>query len=245
MAALTEGYRDHARETTDGGGVQRWVLTDSAPRRPQAQRPTDTYRRRPGTNDLNAFTPLCRPAFAGEADAPQALAAFAQSLQATAVAAVALRVLPRYRQRGRPSHGAPPDQWVDQSEGALASSLAPREALVVPQSCCLLATHALEDNQLPPQQGLEASKGQRPAERGCRFRKDPQFLASARDLQKPQRSMALRMVMTVCLLVYAALDYRLRKGLKAHEATVPDQQGKRLQNPTARWGFPYCVGIHR
>jgi transposase len=56
--------------------------------------------------------------------------------------------------------------------------------------------------------------------------------------------MALWMVMTICLLVYAALEYRLRKALKDQEATFPDQKGKRMQNPTARWVFHYFVGIH-
>jgi transposase len=56
--------------------------------------------------------------------------------------------------------------------------------------------------------------------------------------------MALLMVMTVCLLVYAALEYRIRPALKEHEATFPDQTGKRIQNPTARWVFYYFVGIH-
>jgi transposase len=45
------------------------------------------------------------------------------------------------------------------------------------------------------------------------------------------------MVMTVCLLVYAALEYRIRTALKEHAATFPDQKGKRIQNPTARWVF--------
>jgi hypothetical protein len=110
MAALTEGDRDHALETTDGGGVPRWGLTYAAPRRPQAQRPTDTDLRRQGTHDLNAFKHLCRTAFACEAEAQQALAACAQSVQAPALAAVALRVRPRSRTRGRPRHGTPPDQ---------------------------------------------------------------------------------------------------------------------------------------
>jgi hypothetical protein len=56
--------------------------------------------------------------------------------------------------------------------------------------------------------------------------------------------MALLMVMTVCLLVYAALAYRIRHALKTHNATFPDQKGKRVQNPTARWVFHYFVGIH-
>jgi transposase len=39
------------------------------------------------------------------------------------------------------------------------------------------------------------------AERGCRFLQDPQFFTSSFSLQKPERIMALLMVMTVCLLV--------------------------------------------
>ena len=56
--------------------------------------------------------------------------------------------------------------------------------------------------------------------------------------------MALLMVMTVCLLVYTALAYRMRTARKEHTATFPDQKGKRIQHPTARWVFPYFVGIH-
>jgi hypothetical protein len=48
----------------------------------------------------------------------------------------------------------------------------------------------------------------------------------------------------VCLLVYAALEYRIRKALKDHEATFPHQTGKRIQHPTARWVFHDFVGIH-
>ena len=75
--------------------------------------------------------------------------------------------------------------------------------------------------------------------------KDPRFLAAALYLKKPERIMALLMVMTVCLLVYAALEYRIRKALKDHEATFPNQKGQPVQNPTARWVFQYCMGIQR
>jgi transposase len=53
---------------------------------------------------------------------------------------------------------------------------------------------------------LAGYKGQKHAERGFRFLKDPLFLASSLYVKKPQRMMALLMVMTVCLLVYAALE---------------------------------------
>ena len=70
------------------------------------------------------------------------------------------------------------------------------------------------------------------------------FVASTLYLKRVERIMALLMVMTVCLLVYAALEYRIRTALQAHDATFPDQKGKPVQNPTARWVFHYFIGIH-
>ena len=45
------------------------------------------------------------------------------------------------------------------------------------------------------------------------------------------------MIMTLCLVVYAALEYRIRKELKEQNKTFPNQLGKPVQNPTARWVF--------
>jgi transposase len=69
-------------------------------------------------------------------------------------------------------------------------------------------------------------------------------MAASLDLKKPERIMALLMVMTVCLLVYAALEYRIRKALQDHGATCPNHKGQPVHNPTARWVFQYFVGIH-
>ena len=169
---------------------------------------------------------------------------FAQALQATILGASMVHALSRYGKRGRPGHGAQPAQVVYQSDGALASSLTSRQALIDQHSCFILATNELDHTQLPPQEVLEGYKGQGHAERGCRFLKDSQFFASSLYLKKSERIMALLMVMTVCLLVYAALQYRIRTVLKDHDATFPNQQGKLVQNPTARWVFHYFMGIH-
>jgi hypothetical protein len=56
--------------------------------------------------------------------------------------------------------------------------------------------------------------------------------------------MALVMVMTVCWLVSAALESRIRTALKDTGATFPDHNGRRIQPPTARWGFHSFVGRH-
>jgi transposase len=72
------------------------------------------------------------------------------------------------------------------------------------------------------------------AERGVRFLKGPCFLASSLSRKKPERIMALFMVTTACVLVYAALEYRIRQALKDHGTTVPNHKGQPVQNPTAQ-----------
>jgi hypothetical protein len=121
--------------------------------------------------------------------------------------------------------------------------LAAHQALIDQHRCFLLATKEREDTRVPALELLAGAKGHAQAERGFRFLKDPQLLASSLYLKQPERLMALLLVMTVCLLVYAALDYRMRQALKAHEAPFPDQKGHRIQNPTTRGVFHYFVGI--
>jgi transposase len=244
MAPLTAGYRYHVVPSSYGGVEQRWVLIHSEPRQPQAQRTVDKQWRQQSADEGKAFKTLCRTAFACAANAHQALAPFAHDLQTTFLHDSMVSPTPHYGKRGRPGPGAPPDQIVYHSTGALASRLTDRQARVDQHSCCILATNALDEAQWPAPEVLAGYKGQARAERGFRFLKAPQFLASSLYLKKPERIMALLMVMTVCLLVYAALEYRMRAALKEHAATLPDQKGKRIQHPTARWVFHYFVGMH-
>jgi transposase len=238
------GYRYQLLHSTDGGVAQRWALLYSEPRQPQAQRTADQPWRNQSDQDLKAFQQRCHPALACEADALQALSACEHGLQVTPCAQVTIRPLARYGKRGRPGRSAQPAQLIYQGAGALASSLAARQARITPPSCVILATHERDDHQLPPQERLDGDKGQSQAARGCRFLTDPQFLAASRYLKKPERIMALLMIMTVCLLGYAALEYRIRTALKDHGATFPDHKGQPVQHPTARWIFPYFVGLH-
>jgi transposase len=244
LAPLREGYRARVVTSTYGGVAQRWVLLYSEQRQPHAQHTVDKQWRKHSDQDVKAFKTLCRTAFACEADARQALASFAHDLQATFLHDSTVCPTPRYGKRGRPGSGLPPDQVVYPIAGALASRSAARQALGDQQSCFILATNALDEAQLPAQAVLDGYKGQASAERGFRFLKDPQFLASALYRKKPERVMALLMVMTVCWLVYAALEYRIRRALQEHGATFPDQKGHRIQYPTARWVFHYFVGMH-
>lgn len=227
-----------------GGVQQRWLLIDSELRQTPAPRTVDQGLRKQSDQAGKAWKKLCRTTFACEADARQALATFEHTLQAPFLATGTVYARPRDGKRGRPGRDAPPDQVVYHLDGAVASSLTSRQALIDQHRCFILAPHELDDAHLPPQELWAGYKGQVHAERGCRFLKDPQFLASARYLKKPERLMALLMVMTVCLLVYAAFEYRIRQALKEQGATFPNQQGQPVQNPTARWVLHYLVGIH-
>ena len=62
-------------------------------------------------------------------------------------------------------------------------------------------------------------------------------------LKLPHRIEALMMVMTLCLMVYNIAQYRLREALKTENATLPNQLGKPIQNPTLRWIFQIMEGI--
>jgi transposase len=63
-------------------------------------------------------------------------------------------------------------------------------------------------------------------------------------LQKPERIMAVLMMMTLWLMVYAALEYRIRHGLQQQGHTILNQVNKPTDHPTARWSFHCFVGIH-
>jgi transposase len=244
MTPLMAGYCYHQAMSTYGSVPQRWLLVYSEHRRPQAQRMVDKYWRKQRAAEAKAFQQLCRTAYACAADAQHALTTFTHGLPATSLHGGTVHPTPCYRIRGRPSQDTPPARVVYHITGPLASSLAAHEALVAPHSCFILAANELDERTLSAQALLERYKGQQHAERGFRFLKDPRFLASSLYLKKPERIMALLMVMTVCWLVYAALAYRIRQTLKAHQATFPNQKGQPVQNPTARWVFQYFVGIH-
>ncbi|WYD79592.1 MAG: IS1634 family transposase [Candidatus Electrothrix gigas] len=129
-------------------------------------------------------------------------------------------------------------------EGNSAILLQERIRLLERKSCFILATNQLDCEELSDTELLEVYKDQQKVERGFRFLKDPMFMASTLFLKSPKRIMALMMVMTLCLLVYAALEHRIRKALDINNETFPNQKGKPVSNPTARWVFQFFSGIY-
>jgi len=126
----------------------------------------------------------------------------------------------RYKTKGRPKTGAVPEE-IHSVKLRLSSPLAPFQELKASKGRFVLATNELDEEKLPYIEVLTAYKGQAKVERGLRFLKDPQFVASNLFVKKPERVEALLLIMTLCLTVYAAIEYRIRQQLAQKHQTIP------------------------
>jgi transposase len=244
LTRLDEQTR-YQRLTSDYAGVsQRWLVVYSEAAHQRALNTVPRQCLKHTQADAKAFAQLGAQSFACVADAEQALTAFQNTLTLTTVAEPRIVAVPHYHGPGRPAKDRSPDAVSYRIEGALASLPGEYTARLRQHSGFILATNQLDTHALSDVELLQAYKAQHRVERGFRFLKDPLFLASSLYLKSPQRIMALMGVMTLCLLVYAALEHRLRERLQAQGQTFPHQTGKPVQNPTARWVFQCFVGIH-
>ena len=227
------------------GIQQRWLVVYSPEARQRAEKTLQRHHRKLGETELKAFHALCRQRFTCAADAQAALDTFAQGLTLTAVAEGCVVAQTHHSRKGRPAKNQIPDRVQYIIQGQLASQLDIHAQQVCQKSVFLLATNDLSEERLSDTQLLEAyKKDQQKVERGFRFLKDPLFMASTLFLKSPARIMALMAIMTLCLMVYAALEHRIRQGLAAYQQTFPDQKGHPAQCPTARWVFQSFTGIH-
>ena len=65
------------------------------------------------------------------------------------------------------------------------------------QACFIVGTNQLDSAQLPAEELVATYKDQGGVERGFRFLKDPLFLASSVFVKKPERIMALSLIMVL------------------------------------------------
>ncbi len=150
---------------------------------------------------------------------------------------------PRHAGKGRPRKEASPTtyQWQIVATVTVNQPRVDEEALR--KACFIVGTNELESAALSDQELVATYKEQGGVERGFRFLKDPLFLASSVTVSKPERIIALSLIMVLCLLVYRLAEYRLRARLAETEQTIPDQVQKPTARPTMRWVFQCFEGI--
>jgi transposase len=187
------------------------------------------------------FKKLCQQAFACRTDALAAIEQWQEKQATLAVEATVLEV-PVYKGKGRPGTSQLPVSTYYQISGALYTPLEKRDEATKQLGLFILATNDI-GGSLSMAEMLSTYKSQQAVEKGFRFLKSPDFLTSAFYLKKPERIEALLMVMTTCLMVYAALEHTIREQLKAQDEYFPDMKKKPTQTPTARWVFQCFAGI--
>ncbi len=230
---------------TYGGVKQRWLVVYTQSAHERAKQTVDRQHLKQSTAEYKAFNALAKHSFACAADAEAALAHLQKTLKVTAIHDSRIVEIEHFKGKGRPPKGSTPDFIRYHIDAGIASVPETRLRKIQQKSCFILASNQLDETQLSHEDMLDHyTPGQQKVERGFRFLKDPWFMANTLFLKSPKRIMALMMIMTLCLLVYGALEYRIRQTLLQHQKTFPTQIGTTTAKPTARWVFQFFTGIH-
>jgi transposase len=177
---------------------------------------------------------LKRKSFSCDEDCEQAIQDFKNSLKALDGKGLEMEFTAKWLIPGRPKAGEEPGDYRIHIIGELAESEEKKQVYLHSAGWFCLATNSKQDAR----EILQIYKSQSKVERGFRFLKSPDFLSPAIFLNKPSRIDGLLFVMTVSLLVYCALEKRIREVLKEiEEDFFPDQRRKPTRNPTAAWVF--------
>lgn len=244
MTEIDDNYRYLEVCSTYGQVKQRWILVHSQHAQKRELISLDKRYFKGSEKEQKSFKKLTKQVFACEEDALKAFAQYEKKLRFTVINELKVMEHHKYSKPGKPKKGTKPDKIVYQLEGAVASCLQKKAAMAKSKGYFILATNELDSSALAAEEIFFAYKDQGKVERGFRFLKNPEFLASSLFLKKPERIMALAMVMTVCLMVYAALEYKIREKLASNKQTFPNQLNQKISNPTARWVFHCFTGIH-
>ncbi len=241
---LSEGYEYIALTSNQYDIAQRWLLIFSQ----------EAYKREMYTlkknfikhseKECKAFAKLCKQTYEFEKEATKAANAFTKKCKYLSINELSIIAMPVFEKKGRPSKGALPTGMKYFIQGVAYTNRDTFDAMAYTKGKFIVGTNELNIDLLSDLELFNGYKGQSKVERGFRFLKDPQFLASTIFVKKPERVEALLFIMTLSLTVYAAIEHRIRQKLKEQDVTLPNQIGKEVKNPSTRWIFQSFTGIH-
>lgn len=149
-----------------------------------------------------------------------------------------------YGHRGRPQRGEEPKEVRWGMKGKVMEKIEAISQALKQKGKFILATNEKDTERLSTKTMLSVYKGQRKAvERGFRFLKNLLFFAHSLFLKRPERVMALLIVIGLALLVYALAEHTVRTELVRRKESIHNQVGKPTQQPTIRRIFQVFEGI--
>jgi transposase len=241
--SLSENYEYISLCSNYADVKQRWLLVFS---QEAYEREIVTLRKhfcKSSSQEFQAFMKLSKEFFDCSEDAISAINKFKKSCKYLTVNDLKINNVAYYANKGRPKNGQAPEGYRYFIEASVCSDLDNFEKRALTKGRFIVATNELDNVKLSDVELFKTYKKQSKVERGFRFLKDPQFMASTLFVNKPERVDALLFIMTLCLTVYAAIEHKIRKNLEKTEQTLPNQLGKEVKNPTARWVFTFFNNI--
>jgi transposase len=238
MINIGDGYYASETKSEYANIPQRWLVIFSEKAFHREIITLDKNLLKQSEKEAKQFIELQNQVFLCETDAMNALNLFIKKCKHIDIAPEKPTQIACYNKKGRPTKNANPDYYEYFVNGYSYVKLATRDALQKDKGFFILATNDFTD-EFAMDKILEVYKSQQSVERGFRFLKSPEFFTSSFYLKKPARIEALLMVMTLCLLIYCAIQYKIRQELFKQNKFFPDQKGKDYQSPTARWVF-FC-----
>ena len=223
--------------------AQRWVLFRNKQSRASEKKTLTRRMQKKSLKEGEKLDKLRKKPFRCKADAMEAFRQW-QKTSLYCEAEPEIIIKPCYKNKGRPAVGAEPDYLEYYLSSHCFVTVQTHQEAEACLGCFVLATNDKDTSQFNAAELLRTYKSQQQVERGFRFLKNPEFLVSSLYLKKPERIEALLMVMTLCLMVYAAIQHRIRHELRRQSRTFPDMKKKPAQNPTGRWVFSCFEGVH-
>ena len=224
-------------------GTERWVIVRTTASLQRAQGNLHRQVSRAQTSWAQKCGHLGNRRFACETDARSALERELKGKPVWLEIRSEFVAHPHHSGKGRPRKDVRPatHRWQIVATVTVKQERVDEEALR--KACFIVGTNVLDTALLSDQALVTTYKEQGGVERGFRFLKDPLFLASSVFVKKPERIIALSLIMVLCLLVYRLAEFRLRTRLAETKQTLPDQVHKPTARPTMRWIFQCFEGV--
>ncbi len=237
LIEIDDNYSYYEVEQNYGGIEQRWIVIKSIAAE-KKEKLTSLKKIKNVTSEENKkFQQLCKKEFCCEHDAISEYELLIKTFKLCSVSNIKIIKHKHYNKKGKPKKTDMPSYITYSMSGNICTIIERTSNYTYKNGFFVLATNDLDKKRLSCSEILSEYKGQYKVERGFRFLKSPHFLTESFFVKKEERICSLLMVMTLCLAVYSALEYRIRQGLLLFSVFFLNQKGKKTQNPTAKWVF--------
>jgi transposase len=243
---LTEGYSYVQHRSTYGDVTQRWLVIHSEQAEARALHSIEHAVKKEFEKLCRLRKKLQKKEFQSEAEVEESLQEFQAKAKYHTCHRSHLSREVKYKHRGRPRKVPQTNEKhiYYHTEYTIVKNEKAVELEVLKRAIFIIATNELSHEKLRDQEVFDNYKGQKHVEQGFRFLKDPLFFASSLFLKKPERIVALTMVMCLSLLVYSIGERKLRQLLQEQGETIHNQVKKPTHRPTLKWIFQLFDDVH-